>query len=207
MKLDKVEKQTTRHGKVVWYYRPSRERRIRIFGEYGSPEFAANYERVKARDLRMLQRPARDRKQAILRDLLRKFDKAKRRDLARGFTTSITAEWIGAQLAALDYCCAVTGLPFAHDKGSTKTNPFSPSLDRIDNRKGYETDNVRIVLYAVNTMMLDWGDAVFDQIVMAYVLRRLQAAFPCTHPQKAPHPSQPIDNARLYRKMVGPAEV
>lgn len=36
-------RETTRHGKVKWYVRPHRGARIRIHGEYGTPEFMAQY--------------------------------------------------------------------------------------------------------------------------------------------------------------------
>lgn len=50
--------------------------------------------------------------------------------------------------------CEVTGIPFSYDKpaeGLCK-NPYSPSIDRIDNRVGYVKSNVRIVLWQVNLM-------------------------------------------------------
>jgi hypothetical protein len=49
--------------------------------------------------------------------------------------------------------CEVTGLSFVIQsctgKGH-KTNSFSPSLDRIDNTKGYTKDNVRMVVWIYN---------------------------------------------------------
>lgn len=38
-----LQRHATRHGKVVWYVRIGRGRRIRIRGEYGSAEFEADY--------------------------------------------------------------------------------------------------------------------------------------------------------------------
>jgi len=38
-----LHRQITRHGKVVWYVRVSRGRRIRIRARYGTPEFDAEY--------------------------------------------------------------------------------------------------------------------------------------------------------------------
>lgn len=37
-------KEITRHGKTVWYFRRPGEKRIRLKGEYNSPEYAAAYE-------------------------------------------------------------------------------------------------------------------------------------------------------------------
>ncbi|MDI6029110.1 tyrosine-type recombinase/integrase [Corticibacterium sp. UT-5YL-CI-8] len=39
-----IQKETTRHGKVVWYFRRGKEARIRLPGVFGSPEFNAAYE-------------------------------------------------------------------------------------------------------------------------------------------------------------------
>lgn len=38
-----LHKETTRHGKTVWYLRPSRGRRVRIRAEFGTPEFQEEY--------------------------------------------------------------------------------------------------------------------------------------------------------------------
>jgi hypothetical protein len=39
-----LHRQTSRHGQTVWYVRIGKGPRIRIRGEYGSPEFLANYD-------------------------------------------------------------------------------------------------------------------------------------------------------------------
>ncbi len=49
--------------------------------------------------------------------------------------------------------CEVTGLPFvikSHNGKGHRTNSFSPSVDRIDNTKGYTKDNVRMVVWIYN---------------------------------------------------------
>jgi len=38
-----IQKETSRHGKVVWYFRRGKEKRIRLPGTYGSKEFNAAY--------------------------------------------------------------------------------------------------------------------------------------------------------------------
>lgn len=43
--------------------------------------------------------------------------------------------------------CQVTGAPFDLE---TPRGPFSPSLDRIDNSKGYTADNCRVVVLCLN---------------------------------------------------------
>jgi hypothetical protein len=44
--------------------------------------------------------------------------------------------------------CAVSGVPFTWQRG--RIAPTSISIDRVDNSRGYELDNVRLVCYAVN---------------------------------------------------------
>lgn len=51
--------------------------------------------------------------------------------------------------------CEATAIPF--DLGPERTWN-SPSLDRIDSTKGYTTDNVRVVLWAMNAMANTWGE-------------------------------------------------
>jgi integrase len=38
-----LHRETTRHGKTVWYVRPDRGQRIRLRSEFGTPEFQAEY--------------------------------------------------------------------------------------------------------------------------------------------------------------------
>lgn len=45
-----LHRQVTQHGKVVWYFRRGKGPRIRIQGDYGSPEFLARYEAVARGD-------------------------------------------------------------------------------------------------------------------------------------------------------------
>lgn len=60
--------------------------------------------------------------------------------------------------------CEVTGLPFDMKPmgNASRKNPFAPSLDRIDNTKGYVRSNVRLVLWAVNLMH---GEMTDEQLV------------------------------------------
>jgi len=66
--------------------------------------------------------------------------------------------------------CEVTGIPF--DMSSpvgTFKNPYSPSIDRIDNKKGYTKTNTRIVLWQVNLMHGELSDDEFLEICKAVV--------------------------------------
>lgn len=67
----------------------------------------------------------------------------------KGLEHTITDEWVRARL---DEPCAVTGLPFVFYRSGQRgqTHPFSPSLDRINNLKGYTPENTRVVVLMFN---------------------------------------------------------
>lgn len=92
--------------------------------------------------------------------------------VGREFT--ITLDVVLQKAEAQGFRCAITGIPFfsAHP-GASRTNPFRPSIDRIDNLRGYEPDNIRIVVFAVNVACLDWGEKVFSTVAEAYHSRKV----------------------------------
>jgi hypothetical protein len=68
--------------------------------------------------------------------------------------------------------CAITKIPMTYNRlsGRTRTNI---SIDRIDNNKGYEADNIQLVCHIVNIMKTDmtmdelcfWVDAIGGNIL------------------------------------------
>lgn len=68
--------------------------------------------------------------------------------------------------------CSATGLPLAWEyDGATRTNPWTPSIDRIDNSKGYLPGNVRVVCGAFNTMRNEYPDDVVFALAKALAAR------------------------------------
>lgn len=66
--------------------------------------------------------------------------------------------------------CALTGMPF--DGGNVKTfrrRPMIPSIDRIDARLGYVPGNVRLISFAMNAALNEWGEATFEKMARAYL--------------------------------------
>jgi hypothetical protein len=66
--------------------------------------------------------------------------------------------------------CQLTGLPFDLNPPKQKTmNLYAPSVDRIDNNKGYTKDNIRVVLWAVNRAVGEDGDEAMLPILKKMV--------------------------------------
>ena len=73
--------------------------------------------------------------------------------------------------------CPVTGLPFALrtiSKALYKTNPCSPSPDRIDNTKGYEPNNVMFVSWFYNNMKRDHSQDDVDTMLDILTYHRIE---------------------------------
>lgn len=78
----------------------------------------------------------------------------------------LTEEFIGELLAPM--VCSATGLELSYSwEGNGRTNPWAPSIDRIDSAGGYTMDNVRIVCWAYNTAKNDWDDEVILALAAA----------------------------------------
>ena len=66
--------------------------------------------------------------------------------------------------------CAVTGIKLTYDwNGEGRTNPWAPSVDRIESTGGYTMDNVRVVCWAYNMAKNDWADDVVLALASAIV--------------------------------------
>lgn len=56
--------------------------------------------------------------------------------------------------------CPKTGAMFDLSKAGSRTNPFAPSLDRIDSGKPYTDDNVQVVAWFYNHMKHEHSEAL-----------------------------------------------
>lgn len=85
---------------------------------------------------------------------------------ARGLTCDLTLGQV-VELAK-PMVCSVTKLPLRWDKeGSSFRNPWAPSIDRLDNSRGYHSDNIRLVCCAFNIMRSDFSDDVVRTLARA----------------------------------------
>ena len=100
---------------------------------------------------------------------------AKARAKKRSLEFNLTVDWLLERLAR--GVCEVTGLPFVPSIGTGQQrsflNPWAPSLDRIENSRGYTTDNVQVVVSIYNIAKGEHTDA--DVFRMAEALVRTHA--------------------------------
>lgn len=82
-----------------------------------------------------------------------------------GIPFALTREWCIARWTGR---CEVTGIEFVMSRGR---HPYlySPSLDRIDAKRGYVPDNCRFVIHAVNALKGAGTDADMLEIASAIV--------------------------------------
>jgi len=101
--------------------------------------------------------------------------RAKERARKKGWDFDLDFNWLDNLLDSQNYRCAKTGIMFfTRNKAKTRVDPYRPSIDRIDSSKGYTKDNVRIVAWVTNMMLLDWGDDILNTTVRAYVKHNKQ---------------------------------
>jgi hypothetical protein len=64
--------------------------------------------------------------------------------------------------------CSVTGLIMNFESGSVQVrNPYRCSVDRVNNRKGYTSRNIRLLTHWANNAQNTWDDPLFEQFVLA----------------------------------------
>jgi hypothetical protein len=173
-----VTSMVDRHGKTRWRFR-----KLGVYvwlrGDPGTPDFDAKYQAALAGNVVEKQKVRyRENPQGVRGNFPHRIERMLRQlryrsaGLQREF--DLSQEWLIAELERCDYRCTLTGIPFQADHVDGKrTNPFAPSIDRIDNARGYTPDNVRLVLVSVNLALSDFGLDHFDEICRARVMKLL----------------------------------
>lgn len=83
---------------------------------------------------------------------------AKQRAARAGRVFEIDREFLEGMWAGQNGKCALSGRSFNLSFADGGPHPDGPSLDRIDSSLGYSKDNVRLVTYAVNTALSNFGE-------------------------------------------------
>jgi hypothetical protein len=94
---------------------------------------------------------------------------AKRRAQISNAKIVVDVNWIMEKLMLGQ--CELTGLPFDLSPASDfSSNPYSPSLDKIDSKiKDYTSENTRVVLTAVNKALNEYGEQTMLPILKAMI--------------------------------------
>lgn len=80
----------------------------------------------------------------------------------RNIEFSLTRDEVPLMLDRSKFRCEISGIPFSLEThAESGKRPYAPSIDRIDSSGPYRFSNVRLVLWAVNAGMQDWGLEVY----------------------------------------------
>lgn len=99
----------------------------------------------------------------------RLLDGAKWRSGKGGITFSLTLDDIKHMADRAGGRCEVSGVPFCGDNSCGKRRPFAPSIDRKVPEDGYVPENCRLVCFAVNVALSDWGEDVLNRVASGVI--------------------------------------
>jgi hypothetical protein len=159
------------NGSSSVYFRRERGQRIRL-PDMSDPQFQKHY--MAALSGESTYQPVRRSKRDVVRrdsgnSLIRGLRSAKARAFSRGLPFDLDWDWAEQQLEKQRFRCPMTGLAFFMKRSDEGTkNPFAPSIDRIDPRLGYTKANCRIIIFAMNAMLSDWGECVLQSVMDGY---------------------------------------
>ena len=128
-------------------------------------------ETAKLAQRKKAENPEHNKRRALLAQINRKANPArclwwgaKIRARRFGWAFDITREEV-----TIPPLCPVLGIPFGVN---SKQSPNSPTLDRINNTRGYVKGNVRVISWRANSLK---SDASIDEIekVLRYMKREL----------------------------------
>lgn len=189
----------SRHGKQVVYFRRGKGPRVRLPDATSSEEFLYAYDLAAAimhvPDVRHMPRtPIERRKQKTEDAIKRVLKSAKDRARQKGLAFDLRLDDLLDMAEEQDFRCALTGIEFfAKNESKSRVNPYTPSIDRRVPALGYVRGNVRLVVFAVNAMLLDWGEEFFIRVANSYRYwgRRTKRGPTATHlSRRAPHPDK-----------------
>ena len=89
-----------------------------------------------------------------------------------GLEFTIDREWIAERLRR--GICEATGVPLDYSQtgaGKGGSHPWSPSLDRIDNAKGYTPENTQVVVWIYNSAKNTFDHQTVVQFARALIAK------------------------------------
>lgn len=154
---------------------------------YKPEENADRYQRYRGDYLRRRS----ERSQTVEGKLYDLWASCRERSRRKGLDFSIELEWLVYLFKVQKGKCSMTGVNLTLEtKGARGFNPYNPSLDRIDPKKGYTKDNVRLVCVAFNIALNAWGEEVYRKVAEGYILHHPLEVTPEPSPTSMP-PEEP----------------
>lgn len=101
------------------------------------------------------------------------FLRARRGAKQRGIDFLITQSYIEHLLKVAGKRCSISGMPLTiTTDGAWFRNPWAPSIDRIDSKLPYQEGNCRVVCYAANVALNEWGIEVLASLAQGILDKR-----------------------------------
>jgi hypothetical protein len=118
-----------------------------------------NFDQIKK------HRTIRFKEKDLDKNVERTFKRAKKGAEDRGIEFLLSVDDLRYLYSRANGRCELTGITFCYEPIEGKSaRPWIPSIDRIDNAKGYSKENCRIVCHAVNMALNQFGDDVLFKI-------------------------------------------
>ncbi len=157
-RLKHLSFETTRHGKKVVYFKKGKGHRVRMPDDVESTLFHETYRSLLSGNYKFTSPVNSKNAKMFIPRIDSILGSAKSRAALRGIPFTITRDWVYERLLEQNCCCAITGLKFSKNRDSGRErSPYALSVDRIVPSLGYTQENCRLVLFAVNVMLMDWG--------------------------------------------------
>lgn len=124
--------------------------------------------RLKGRAERLLK--YRNDRQSLKGTVYTMFKNTVNRSKKLNLALDLSPEWIEDKIKGLRWEATGIDLVLEYEEDRTRS-PFRPSIDRIDNSKGYTKDNCRIVCFMFNIAKGENTDAEVFSMAKAFVDR------------------------------------
>ena len=113
----------------------------------------------------------------VVSGLSSKLSDTKKRARNHNFDCNIDLHYIAELWITQKGLCNESALPMSFDAGSQENkNPFSCSIDRTNNSKGYVKGNVRLVTHWANNSKSTWDKSVVETFILATAKKLMETA-------------------------------